>query len=130
MKIYEVFCIQPVILPRKEKRPGTSFNWRFPTWKSAAYSQHRLWISSNKESGDGYSDILVEIDDEEIGIILEVKYAQDGNLDAASRKALEQIELLQYEEQLRNEGIDHILKYGIACYKKICRVMLAGENWI
>lgn len=85
-------------------------------------------ISSNKESGDGYSDILVEIDDEEIGIILEVKYAQDGNLEAASRKALEQIELLQYEEQLRNEGIDHILKYGIACYKKRCRVMLAGEN--
>ena len=72
----------------------------------------------------------MEIDDEEIGIILEVKYAQDGNLEAASRKALEQIELLQYEEQLRNEGIDHILKYGIACYKKKCRVMLAGENWI
>lgn len=85
-------------------------------------------ISSNKESGDGYSDILVEIDDEEIGIILEVKYAQDGNLEAASRKALEQIELLQYEEQLRDEGIHHILKYGIACYKKRCRVVLAGEK--
>lgn len=83
-------------------------------------------ISSNKESGDGYSDILVEIDDEETGIIIEVKYAQDGNLDGACRNALEQIELLRYEEQLREDGIGHILKYGIACYKKTCRVMLAG----
>lgn len=85
-------------------------------------------ISSNKESGNGYSDILVEIDDEGIGIIVEVKYAQDGNMETASRKALEQIELLQYEEQLHEDGIHHILKYGIACYKKKCRVLLADEK--
>lgn len=82
-------------------------------------------IFSNKESGDGYSDILAEIDDEGIGIVLEIKYAEDGNLETACRAALAQIENRQYEEELQEEGISHILKYGIACYKKRCRVMLA-----
>lgn len=84
-------------------------------------------VSSNKESGDGYSDILVETDDGETGIILELKYAQDGNLDAACQEALDQIERKRYEEALLDEGIDHILKYGIAFYKKRCRVMFTGD---
>lgn len=83
-------------------------------------------VSSNKESGDGYSDILVETDDGEVGIVLEVKYAEDGSLETACREALEQIERKRYEEELLDEGINHILKYGIAFYKKRCRVMLAG----
>ena len=81
-------------------------------------------ISSNKESGDGYSDILVEIEDEAIGIIIEVKYAQDKNLEAACEKALDQIKRLCYEEQLLEDGFEHIIKYGIACYKKSCRVLV------
>lgn len=84
-------------------------------------------VSSNKESGDGYSDILVETDDGETGIILELKYAEDGKLDAACREALEQIERKRYEEALLDEGVDHILKYGIAFYKKRCRVMFAAD---
>lgn len=83
-------------------------------------------VSSNKESGDGYSDILVETDDGEVGIVLEVKYAEEGGLETACREALEQIERKRYEEELLDEGINHILKYGIAFYKKRCRVMLAG----
>lgn len=83
-------------------------------------------VSSNKESGDGYSDILVETDDGEVGIVLEVKYAEDGSLETACREALEQIERKRYEEELLDEGINHILKYGIAFYKKRCRVILAG----
>lgn len=83
-------------------------------------------VSSNKESGDGYSDILIETDDGEEGIVLEIKYAEDGRLDAACREALEQIERKRYEEEFLEEGVDHILKYGIAFYKKRCRVMLAG----
>lgn len=49
-------------------------------------------ISSNKESGDGYSDILVEIDDEETGIVIEFKYPEDGNLDTGCKEAMRQIE--------------------------------------
>lgn len=85
-------------------------------------------VSSNKESGDGYSDILVETDGGEAGIVIELKYAEDGNLETACREALEQIERKRYEEELLDDGISHILKYGISFYKKRCRVMLAGPD--
>lgn len=85
-------------------------------------------VSSNKEAGDGYNDIQVETDDE-TGIIIEVKYAHDTNLDAQCRKALEQINAAGYAEQLYDEGMRTILKYGIACYKKRCRVMLVKEEY-
>lgn len=84
-------------------------------------------VSSNKESGDGYSDILLETDDGETGIILELKYADDGNLDTACKKALAQINRNRYEEILLDEGVPHILKYGISFYKKRCRVMADRE---
>lgn len=84
-------------------------------------------VSSNREAGNGYSDILVETDDGETGIILELKYADDGNLDTACKKALEQINRNRYEEILLDEGVPHILKYGIAFYKKRCRVMANTE---
>ena len=84
-------------------------------------------VSSSRESGDGYSDIIVETDDGETGLILELKYAEDGDLEGACRKALQQIGVKHYEEALMEEGVDHILKYGIAFYKKRCRVMLAAE---
>mgnify|MGYP002546378975 CR=1 FL=1 len=87
------------------------------------------WIvSSNRESGEGYSDILIEIVNEEIGIVIEVKYPEDANLEEGSRKALAQIETKNYEEQLRDEGMETILKYGIACYKKRCRVACEEES--
>ena len=85
-------------------------------------------VSSNRESGDGYSDILVETDDGETGIVLELKYAEDGNLDAACKKALKQIEKKRYGEELEEDGILHILKYGIAFYKKRCRVVFDEEK--
>lgn len=84
-------------------------------------------VSSNRESGEGYSDILAETDNGETGILLELKYAEDGNLDAACKKALAQIEERHYEEALFDEGMLHILKYGIAFYKKRCRVAFGGE---
>ncbi|XCP85630.1 AAA family ATPase [Roseburia hominis] len=86
-------------------------------------------VSSNKESGDGYSDILVETDDGETGIVLEVKYAKDGRLDAACREAVEQIEYKGDEEELLSEGVSQILKYGIAFYKKKCKVILADSDY-
>ena len=85
-------------------------------------------ISSNKEAGDGYSDILVRSEDEEFGIVIEVKYAEDGKLEHACREALRQIEFKRYKEALQEEGIKHILEYGIACYKKRCKIILAGDN--
>lgn len=83
-------------------------------------------VSSNREAGDGYSDILVETDDGETGILLGLKYAEDGNLEAACEKALRQMEQKKYEEVLLDEGVIHILKYGISFYKKHCCVKLIG----
>ena len=85
-------------------------------------------ISSNRETGDGYSDIVVETENSATGIILEIKYAHDGNLEESCKSALEQIVNTHYEEELKNEGVDRILKYGIACYKKRCKVQLIGEE--
>ncbi len=85
-------------------------------------------ISSNEESGDGYSDILVRNEDEEIGIVIEVKYAENGKLEDACQEALRQIERKGYQEELQEEGVEHILKYGIACYKKRCKIMLVDDS--
>lgn len=82
-------------------------------------------LSSNQESGDGYSDIIIKTGKERIGIIIEVKYAKNGNLEKECADALEQIETNNYQEELKNSGMQTILKYGIACYKKRCMVMLA-----
>lgn len=75
-------------------------------------------INSNAESGDGYSDILVEIEEDQVGIVIEVKYPDSSNLDSGCRKALEQIEKMGYESRLRQDGMKTIIKYGIACAKK------------
>lgn len=84
-------------------------------------------VASNQEAGEGYADILTEPDTGDMGIIIEVKYAHDGDLDAACREALKQVEHTRYEEILLDDGIEKILKYGIACYKKRCKVMLADK---
>ena len=84
----------------------------------------RWGVTSNREMGEGYADILAEPDTGDTGIIIEVKYAHDGDLDAACAKALQQIEHTGYEDDLEDEGVEKILKYGIACYKKRCMVML------
>lgn len=84
-------------------------------------------VSSNKEAGDGYNDIQVEIDDEETGIVIEVKYAHDADMESECQNALKQIEMSGYARQLRDEGMRTILKYGIACYKKRCRVVMEEE---
>ena len=79
---------------------------------------------SNRESGEGYSDILIEPVDLDLGMVIELKYPQNGDLDAACEEALNQIEEKDYIAELEDEGYEHILKYAIACYKKRCRIML------
>ena len=81
-------------------------------------------VKSNAESGIGYSDILVEVPKNRTGIVIELKYAEDGNMDVACEKALQQIEDRDYAAKLKDDGMRNIIKYGIACYKKNCKVML------
>ena len=84
-------------------------------------------IKSNRESGDGFSDILIEPEDPDAGIVIEVKYAKEmKELDAACEAAMAQIKNKRYDEALRDEGRCDILAYGIAFCRKRCRV--AGEK--
>ena len=85
-------------------------------------------VMSNRESGDGFSDILIRIEDEDVGIVIEVKYASDGNMEKECENALLQIADVRYTEALEQEGIHKIIKYGIACYKKKCKVMMKIEE--
>lgn len=87
-------------------------------------------VFSNQETGEGYSDILIETENSETAILIEVKYAGDGDLDVACERALKQVEERKYDEELRENGVDKILKYGIACYMKRCKVKLAEESYI
>ena len=81
-------------------------------------------VMSNRESGDGFGDILIRIEDEDVGIVIEVKYADDGNLQGECEKALQQIIDIRYTESLEQEVIHTIIKYGIACYRKKCKVLM------
>ena len=84
-------------------------------------------IRSNRESGDGFSDILIKPENPDLGIVIEVKYAKEfKKLDAAFDAAMAQINEKRYDETLRDEGRCDILAYGIAFCRKRCRV--AGER--
>ena len=81
-------------------------------------------ILSNAESGDGFSDILIEPEDPDAGIIIEVKYAPSvAQLEKGCQKAMSQIRSHRYDERLRNDGREDILASGLAFHKKRCKVI-------
>ena len=86
-------------------------------------NMHTWTVRSNAESGEGYSDISVEIKNEKIGIVIELKYAENASFDAACQEAIKQIRERNYEEKLIDDGMKTIYRYGIACYKKRCKVV-------
>lgn len=87
-------------------------------------SQGNWVVKSNAETGEGYSDITVQTPDR-IGIVIELKYAEDGNLESSCKAALAQIEDRKYGEGLKRRGVKKLLQYGIAFYEKECLVVMA-----
>lgn len=87
-------------------------------------SQGNWLIQSNAELGEGYSDISI-CTSEKIGIIIELKYAEDGNLEKGCEEALKQIEEKKYAAGLKWKGMKKIIKYGIAFCEKECMVVMA-----
>ncbi len=85
-------------------------------------------VDSNRESGEGYYDIAIEIEDEYIGIIIEVKYAENEGFDAACAEAMEQINRNNYTAMLKEDDMQKILKFGIACCRKRCMVVVQEER--
>ena len=82
-------------------------------------------IKSNTESGTGYSDILVEVPNNRTDIVIELKYAENGDMAAACDEALKQIEEKSYVDKLKQDGMRNFIKYGIACFKKDCKVVVS-----
>lgn len=87
-------------------------------------SQGDWLVKSNAETGEGYSDISI-CTRERIGIVIELKYADDGNLEAACAEALKQIDKKKYAEGLTRRAMKKILKYGMAFCEKECMVLMA-----
>lgn len=85
-------------------------------------------VWSNIESGEGYCDILLEVPENRVGVVIEMKYAQEDRMEAACTEALEQIEQRQYAARLKSDGMKNIVNYGIACYRKHCKVKIGKEN--
>ena len=89
-------------------------------------SQGNWLVKSNAETGEGYSDISIQTPNR-IGMVIELKYADDGNLEAACKKALAQIEEKRYAEGLKRRGTKKMIKYGIAFCEKECMVVMEGN---
>ena len=87
-------------------------------------SQGNWLVKSNAETGEGYSDISVQTPDR-LGIVIELKYANDGNLETACTEALKQIDEKKYTEGLKRRGMKKIIKYGMAFCEKECMVRMA-----
>lgn len=85
-------------------------------------------VKSNAESGEGYGDILIEIPETRTGVVIELKYAENGRLEEACERALEQIGEKRYESRLIEDGMQSIIRYGIAFFRKYCKVMVMGEQ--
>ena len=86
-------------------------------------------ISSNKEAGEGYSDIFVGVEEDETAMILEIKYAEDeedSDLEEGCKKALKQIQEKDYEDAAA--GYDEVIKYGIACRRKRCMIRMENDK--
>jgi len=86
-------------------------------------SQGNWLIRSNAETGEGYSDISVSTP-ARTGIVIELKYANDGELEAACTEALKQIEEKKYAVGLQRQGMKKIIQYGIAFWEKECMVFM------
>lgn len=82
---------------------------------------------SNQQAGDGFADIRVRVRKKNIGIVIEMKYAENAKFDDALEEASRQIEREDYVHELKKEGFPVIYKFGVACYKKRCRVRCEKE---
>ena len=105
-------------------RKGMKENFYHGLLLGLLQSQGTWSVQSNAETGEGYSDISIRTP-ERVGIVIEIKYAHDGNLEKACAEALRQIEEKQYAAGLQRRGMKKVLKYGIAFCEKECMVAMA-----
>ena len=82
-------------------------------------------VKSNVEAGEGFADIIIKPQNPDDGIIFELKYSREASgLDKACERAIKQIQDRRYSEYLKNDGRHNMTLYGIAFYKKRCKVVV------
>ncbi len=106
--------------PEKEKENS------YHTFLVGLLSGNTDWlVRSNVEAGEGFADIIIEPENPNAGIIFELKYSKEvSGLDKACERAIQQIKDRRYSEYLKNDGRQDMMFYGIAFYKKRCKVMV------
>ena len=106
--------------PEKEKENS------YHTFLLGLLTGNTDWVvRSNVEAGEGFADIIVEPEDPDTGIIFELKYSKEAaGLDKACERAMEQIKDRRYSEYLKKDGRHNMTLYGIAFYKKRCKVVI------
>ena len=127
---FNAYLLKTISIRDTNVRKGKKENFYHGILLGLLSHREDWWVRSNVESGDGFSDILVETGNQMVGIVIEVKYADDGNLEEACKEALAQIDRMGYELKLLEDDMQRIIRYGIACYKKKCKVMVMADRII
>ncbi len=120
--LWESISVRDTAVPRNMKE-----NFYQGMLLGLLQNQDGRLVKSNAETGEGSSDCCGDISlltSDRVRIIIELKYAHDGNLEAACAEALEQVEEKKYAEGLKRRGMKKIIKYGIAFYEKGCMVAM------
>lgn len=110
-----------------EKRVALYIGYVLYDYIVFGHSYH--FLTDIHEAGEGYNDIVLMYNAKHIGIIIEVKYAENDNLETECADALKQIEKLHYVDALSEFEVTKVYKYAIACYRKHCMVTMTEENW-
>lgn len=112
------------------KAPDTEKENSYHTFLVGLLAGNSDWlVKSNVEAGEGFADIVVETENPDSGIIFELKYSREAaGLDKACEKAIAQMKDRRYEEYLKNDGRHDLLFYGVAFYKKRCKVIVEEQK--
>ena len=108
------------------KAPETEKENSYHTFLAGLLTGNTDWVvKSNVEAGEGFADIIIEPQNPDDGIIFELKYSKEASgLDKACERAIKQIRDRRYSEYLKNDGRHNMTFYGIAFYKKRCKVVI------
>ena len=112
------------------KAPDAEKENSYHTFLAGLLAGNSNWlVRSNVEAGEGFADIIIEPEDPDAEIIFELKHARVASgLNKSCENAITQIRNRRYEEYLKNDGRNKIVLYGIAFYKKRCKVVVERIN--
>lgn len=112
------------------KAPEMEKENSYHTFLAGMLTGNTDWVvKSNVEAGEGFADIIIKPQNPDDGIIFELKCSKEASgLDKACERVIKQIRDRRYLEYLKNDGRHNMIFYGIAFYKKRCKVVVEKLN--